>query len=132
MTTERCDTTTRSPMRSAGSSNAAAASARVSTDSMPRSAPSLAAAAAFELPEDRIGDLVVVSQRSVVLGSSAARHDLSALEVPLRSHGGVSEQQVPLILNRRLAGVDEQMLQTRRWRNFDAFDLALNHVGAPA
>ena len=90
------------------------------------------AAAAFELPADRIGDLVVVSRRSVVIGSSAARHDLSALEVPLRSHGGVSEQQVPLILNRRLVGIDEQTLQTRRWRNFDAFDLALNHVGAPA
>ena len=90
------------------------------------------AAAAFELPADRIGDLVVVSRRSVVIGSSAARHDLSALEVPLRSHGGVSEQQVPLILNRRLVGIDEQTLQTRRWRNFDAFDLALNHVIAPA
>jgi phosphonoacetate hydrolase len=78
----------------------------------------------FELPADRIGDLVVVSQRSVVIGTAQSRHDLSALEVPLRSHGGVSEQRVPLILNRSIAGLDLQ----RRWRNFDAFDLALNHA----
>jgi phosphonoacetate hydrolase len=82
------------------------------------------AAAFFELPADRIGDLVVVSERSKVIGTSAARHDLSALEVPLRSHGGVSEQRVPLIVNRRLKDVDPD----RRWRNFDAFDLVLNHT----
>lgn len=82
------------------------------------------AAAAYELPPDRIGDLVVVSERFTVIGTSVARHDLSALEVPLRSHGGVSEQRVPLILNRPVPGIDRQ----RRWRNFDAFDLALNHA----
>jgi phosphonoacetate hydrolase len=83
-----------------------------------------AAAERFELPADRIGDLVVVSERFTVIGTSAARHDLSALEVPLRSHGGISEQRVPLILNRRIDGLDPN----RRWRNFDAFDLALNHA----
>ena len=82
------------------------------------------AAAFFELPADRIGDLVVVSERSKVIGTSAARHDLSGLDAPLRSHGGVSEQRVPLIVNRPLVDVDPD----RRWRNFDAFDLALNHV----
>jgi phosphonoacetate hydrolase len=83
-----------------------------------------AAAQRFELPADRIGDLVVISERFTVIGTSAARHDLSALEVPLRSHGGLSEQRVPLILNRPIAGLDPN----RRWRNFDAFDLALNHA----
>jgi phosphonoacetate hydrolase len=82
------------------------------------------AAARFELPADRIGDLVVVSERSVVLGTSKSRHDLSALELPLRSHGGISEQRVPLILNRPIRGLD----CARRWRNFDAFYLALNHA----
>jgi len=43
----------------------------------------------------------------------------------LRSHGGLSEQLVPLIINRRIANLDSQ----RRWRNFDAFDWALNRVG---
>ena len=82
------------------------------------------AAERFELPADRIGDLVVVSERFTVIGTSAARHDLSALDVPLRSHGGVSEQRVPLILYRPIAGLDRQ----RRWRNVDAFDLVLNHA----
>ena len=82
------------------------------------------AAERFELPADRIGDLVVVSERFTVIGTSAARHDLSALEVPLRSHGGISEQRVPLIINRALPGLDT----TRRFRNFDAFELALNHA----
>ena len=82
------------------------------------------AAERFELPADRIGDLVVVSERFTVIGTSAARHDLSALEVPLRSHGGMSEQRVPLIVNRKLPGLD----LARSFRNFDAFDLALNYA----
>ncbi|MCC7326341.1 MAG: phosphonoacetate hydrolase [Burkholderiales bacterium] len=81
------------------------------------------ACAKFELPPDRVGDLVVVSGRLTVIGTSADRHDLSQLDVPLRSHGGTSEQRVPLIANRRSGD-----LPVRRWRNFDAFDLALNHL----
>ena len=86
--------------------------------------PRAEAAARFELPADRIGDIVAVSERFTVIGTSASRHDLTALEVPLRSHGGISEQRVPLILNRALAGLDH----ARRFRNFDAFDLALNYA----
>jgi phosphonoacetate hydrolase len=82
------------------------------------------ACARFELPPDRVGDLVIVSERLTVLGSSVARHDLSGLDVPLRSHGGVSEQRVPLIANRPAASLPSG----HRWRNFDAFDLALNHL----
>ncbi len=82
------------------------------------------AAERFELPADRIGDLVAISERSTVIGTSAARHDLSALELPLRSHGGISEQRVPMIVNRKMPGLDPE----RRLRNFDAFDLALNHA----
>ncbi len=80
------------------------------------------AAARFELPADRIGDLVVVSREDTVIGTSRERHDLSGLEVPLRSHGGLSEQKVPLIMNRKIANPAE----SRRWRNFDAFHLGLN------
>jgi phosphonoacetate hydrolase len=82
------------------------------------------AAERFELPSDRIGDLVVVSTRSVAIGSAARRHDLSGLDAPLRSHGGISEQPVPLIMNRPIAQLDEN----RRWRNFDAFDWVLNRA----
>lgn len=82
------------------------------------------AAARFELPPDRIGELVVVSKRHVVIGTSTSRHDLSGLTEPLRSHGGVSEQKVPLVFNRKLA----RLPVGRRLRNFDAFDLALNYA----
>ena len=72
----------------------------------------------FELPADRIGDLVVVSERSTVIGTAQARHDLSALDAPLRSHGGVSEQRVPLIVNRRIERhrPDAPLAQLRRLR----------------
>jgi phosphonoacetate hydrolase len=82
------------------------------------------AAARFELPPDRIGDVVVVSERLYVIGTSPSRHDLSGLDAPLRSHGGLSEQLVPLLFNRPLSDVDPE----RRLRNFDVFDLALNHA----
>jgi phosphonoacetate hydrolase len=81
----------------------------------------------FELPPDRMGDLVVVSRRHVVVGTAAARHDLSGLDAPLRSHGGLSEQQVPLLVNRRLTAAPAP---DARLRNFDAFDVALNRVGS--
>lgn len=85
------------------------------------------AAERFELPPDRIGDLVVVSDHLTVLGTRASEHDLSGLTVPLRSHGGLSEQKVPLLFNRKLQGIEPH----RRLRNFDVFALALNHL-APA
>jgi len=85
--------------------------------------PREAAAARFELPPDRLGDLVILSQRLFVLGTAPGRHDLSSLDAPLRSHGGESEQAVPLLFNRSLRGVPPG----RRLRNFDIFDLALNY-----
>lgn len=85
------------------------------------------AAEHFELPPDRIGDLVVISKKHHVLGTSAAKHDLSGPTVPLRSHGGVSEQGVPLLLNQPCKAP-----AGRRLRNFDAFFMALNLPGQPA
>jgi phosphonoacetate hydrolase len=86
------------------------------------------AAARFELPADRIGDLVVVSKLDTVIGTARDRHDLSGLDVPLRSHGGISEQKVPLLVNRSVA----DQPRGRRWRNFDAFDLGLNLAVQPS
>jgi len=86
------------------------------------------AAARFELPADRIGDLVIVSKLDTVIGTACERHDLSGLDVPLRSHGGLSEQKVPLLVNRPVA----HQPAGRRWRNFDAFDLGLNLAAQPS
>ena len=79
----------------------------------------------FELPQDRLGDIIVVSGRNVVLGTSESRHDLSGLDAPLRSHGGLSEQAVPLLFSRP---VTPDVSQRKRLRNFDILDLALNHL----
>ena len=43
------------------------------------------ACARFDLPADRIGDIVVISKIHKVLGTSRERHDLSGLTEPLRS-----------------------------------------------
>ncbi|WP_259782676.1 phosphonoacetate hydrolase [Aestuariispira ectoiniformans] len=77
----------------------------------------------FQLPQDRVGDIVVVSNQNKVLGTSADRHDLSQLKEPLRSHGGISEQNVPLMSNKVTDLPDDAAL-----RNFDAFFVGLNHT----
>ncbi|MBE2276601.1 MAG: phosphonoacetate hydrolase [Rhodobacteraceae bacterium] len=69
----------------------------------------------FELPADRIGDVVMISGENMTLGTSAHRHDLAALKEPLRSHGGLTEQEVPFIVNRRIDLPAAPIL-----RNFDA------------
>jgi len=80
------------------------------------------ACAQFELPADRTGDIVVFSNGETVVGTRPGDHDLSTLDAPLRSHGGRSEQLVPMLANRVI-----DMPASRRLRNFDAFDIALNH-----
>ena len=78
----------------------------------------------FELPEDRVGDVIAISAKNFALGTSVSRHDLSGLTVPLRSHGGMTEQQVPVIVNRKLKALPAGY----RLRNFSAFDLACNYT----
>lgn len=83
------------------------------------------AAEIFELPPECIGDIVVVTGKSKVIGTTETDHDLSGLTDPLRSHGGITEQNIPFITNRKLnqpdLGVDLANL-----RNFDAFFIACN------
>lgn len=84
------------------------------------------AAARLSLPADRIGDLVVLGDRSTVLGKSAAYHDLSAVQHGLRSHGGLHEQVVPIVTTRPLAS--PATVTGRALTNADIFDLVLNAV----
>ena len=85
------------------------------------------AAVIYSHPADRIGDLSVASDARTALGKSAAKHDLSVLAGPLRSHGGRHEQIVPIMVShpltpalaaRHRAGVE----------NRDIHDLVLNGV----
>ncbi len=81
--------------------------------------------ARFELPPDRMGDLIVLSggpQGSKVIGTSRAKHDLSGLTEPLRSHGGLTEQTVPIIVNRKVQDFPQYP------RNFDAFFIGCNCI----
>jgi phosphonoacetate hydrolase len=84
-----------------------------------------AAADAFELPADRIGDLIVLADGQTVIGKSAAAHDLSALHGTLRSHGGLHERTVPIIVSHRLR---DGALRGRDLRNRDLHDLLLNEL----
>ena len=58
-----------------------------------------------------------------MLGTSRDRHDLSGLTEPLRSHGGLTEERVPMIVNGKIALPPDHLL-----RNFDVFDVALNRI----
>ena len=74
----------------------------------------------YELPSDRIGDIVLISTQNMTIGTSAYRHDLAALKEPLRSHGGLTEQEVPFIINRKI-----ELPKAPELRNFDALYYAL-------
>ena len=83
------------------------------------------AALKLELPEDRIGDLFVLSGRDVVIGRTPDHHDLSKLDSKLRSHGGRYEEMVPMFFSHRLN--DEYILKSQQDpRNFDIFDFVCN------
>ena len=86
-----------------------------------------AASIAFDLPADRIGDLVVLADSETVLGRSREAHDLGALHGTLRSHGGLHERTVPLIVCAPLA---DGALDGHQLHNRDLHDLLLNHLAA--
>ena len=60
---------------------------------------------------------MIISGENMTLGTSEHRHDLAALKEPLRSHGGLTEQLVPFIVNR----VMPDLPGAPELRNFDAF-----------
>lgn len=79
----------------------------------------------FELPPDRIGDIVVCADRHTVLGARSDEHDLSAMTHSLRSHGGLAERVVPILFNRPIS----RQRPVWKLRNYDAFWLGLNAIG---
>jgi phosphonoacetate hydrolase len=87
------------------------------------------AAERFELPVDREGDFIVLGDPNTAIGACRAEHDLSGLAGHrLRSHGGLGEQLVPFMLSRPLAPEYHNVALSRRLRNYDIFDFALNGV----
>ncbi|HEX3988074.1 MAG TPA: phosphonoacetate hydrolase [Verrucomicrobiae bacterium] len=84
----------------------------------------------MELPEDRMGDLVVCAKRDVTLGRTPKWHDLTALKGALRSHGGRYEEMVPFILSAPLKP-DYAIRAKADVRNFDIFDYTCNGTITP-
>lgn len=87
------------------------------------------AATRFELPVDVEGDIAVIAKGEFCIGMTPDDHDLKELHGErLRSHGGVSEQQVPFILNRPLNGEYRARAGSEQLMNYHVFDYALNGV----
>jgi phosphonoacetate hydrolase len=83
------------------------------------------AAAIFEHPVDRVGDLSITADARTALGKSRAKHDLSGLGDGLRSHGGRHEQLVPIVVSRPL-GDEYRVRHVAGVGNADLHDLLLN------
>ena len=79
----------------------------------------------FQLPPDRTGDIICTSDENMTIGSSMEKHDLSGLNEPLRSHGGLFEREVPFITNFKelRPRIGEQIY------NYEAFYYAINNAG---
>src|SRR5690606_10057568 len=63
------------------------------------------ACARFELPEDRIGDIVMVSGENVTVGTSEHRLYLAALDEPMRLPVGPTDPVVPFYIIRILLDI---------------------------
>ena len=79
----------------------------------------------YNLPEDRTGDIICMSSEFMTIGSSKDKHDLSGLNEPLRSHGGLHEREVPFIINKKINQIDS----TKQLYNYDAFYYAIMGAG---
>ena len=79
----------------------------------------------YDLPEDRTGDIICMSSEFMTIGSSKDKHDLSGLNEPLRSHGGLHEREVPFIVNKKMSEID----LTKQLYNYDAFYYAIKGAG---
>jgi phosphonoacetate hydrolase len=87
------------------------------------------AARKFELPIDREGDVVVISDAATCIGTTPAAHNLAALDGhALRTHGGIAESRVPFILNYPLNATYAARAAAGGLRNFHIFDFAINGV----
>ena len=80
----------------------------------------------FSLPEDRIGEVVVLADRHTTLGRTPEWHDLSEVKSGLRSHGGLHEGVVPIIINRPLRKEYADRLASGEARSLDLFDMLFN------
>jgi phosphonoacetate hydrolase len=85
------------------------------------------AARIFDLPIDREGDVVVISDVRTCIGMTPSKHDMRGIDGHrLRTHGGLSEIKVPFVLNRPLHEVYAERAARGGIKNYQIFDFAIN------
>ena len=85
------------------------------------------AAQRFELPEDREGDVAVISDAGTCIGARAVDHDLSGLKGHrLRTHGGIAEARVPVIMSEPATDAYARRAEAGTLKSYHVFDVALN------
>ncbi len=85
------------------------------------------AATRFELPYDLEADVVVISSERYCIGMGRGDHDLAGLNGErLRSHGGVSERDVPFVISRPLNAEYLARARSEQLKNHHIFDFAIN------
>jgi phosphonoacetate hydrolase len=81
----------------------------------------------FDLPADREGDVVVISEQGTCIGSTEAAHDLEGLKGHrLRTHGGVTERQVPFIISEPLNTAYKSKSESGTLRSHQIYDFLIN------
>ena len=71
----------------------------------------------------------MISRADVCIGAAQADHDLSGLRGHrLRTHGGVSEARVPIVINRPLNDAYRLKVAGGTLKSYQVFDYALNGV----
>jgi phosphonoacetate hydrolase len=85
----------------------------------------------FDLPLDREGDVAVISDTGTCIGAAAADHDLSALAGHrLRTHGGLSEAQVPFVVSEPVSEAYLRKSKAKKLQSYQIFDFAINGAAA--
>ncbi len=85
------------------------------------------AATRFDLPFDVEGDVVVISEESYCVGMGRDDHDLAGLNGErLRSHGGISERDVPFAVSRPLNAEYAARAKSEQLKSYHIFDFAVN------
>ncbi len=79
------------------------------------------------MPSDREGDVVVINEAGACIGSTEVAHDLEGLKGHrLRTHGGVSERKVPLIVSEPVNEEYRLRAARRTLKSHEIFDFTIN------
>ena len=85
------------------------------------------AAERFDLPVDVEADVVVISGENYCVGMGRDDHDLAGLNGErLRTHGGISERDVPFVISRPLNADYLARANSNQLKNYQIFDFAIN------